>query len=121
MKNAVATARRLLDALENFVAQERILLRAGHYAQMAAVQRRAAPVITRLCELGAEPGVRVLAGRVSALLARRRDNLSGLQERRSFLCEARERAATRRRSLQYLAPYRRAEASVRVKRLNAAV
>jgi hypothetical protein len=121
MKSAVATARRLLDALETFVAQERILLRAGHYAQMAAVQRRAAPVIALLCELGAEPGVGVLAGRVSALLARRRENLSGVLERRNFLAEARQRVATQRRSLRYLAPYRRAEGSSRVKRLNAAV
>jgi hypothetical protein len=121
MKSAVATTHQLLDALENFVAQERILLRAGHYAQMAAVQRRAAPVITLLCELGAEPGVAVLAGRVSALLARRRENLSGVLERRNFLGEARQRVATQRRSLQYLAPYQRAEASARVKRLNAAV
>jgi hypothetical protein len=121
MKNAVATARRLLDALENFVAQERILLRAGHYAQMAAVQRRAAPVIALLCQLGAEPGVGVLAGRMSALLARRRENLSGVLERRTFLCEARERAATRRRTLRYLTSYRRPEGSARIKRLNAAV
>jgi hypothetical protein len=88
---------------------------------MAAVQRRAAPVITRLCQLGAEPGVGILAGRVSELLARRRENLSGVLERRNFLCEARERAATRRRTLHYLTSYRLAEASPRIKRLNAAV
>jgi len=121
MKSAAATARRLLDALETFVMQERILLRAGHYAQMAAVQRRASPVIARLCQLGAEPGVAALAGRVSELLARRRENLSGLEERHTFLSAARERAAARRQRLQYLARYRRPEGASRVNRLNAAV
>jgi hypothetical protein len=121
MKSAVETARRLLDALENFVSQERILLQAGHFAEMAVVQRRATPVITRLCQLGREPGVAALRDRVSALLARRRENLSGLAERHAFLSAARERVAARRQRLQCVAPYRRAEGSVRVKRLNAAV
>jgi hypothetical protein len=121
MKSAAATARRLLDALENFVMQERLLLRAGHFAQMAAVQRRAAPVLLALCQLGGEPGVVALAGRVSALLARRRENLSGLTERHSALTAARERVAARRQRLQCLTPYRRPEGSSRVKRLNAAV
>jgi hypothetical protein len=121
MKSAAETARRLLDALEQFVVQERILLRAGHYAQMAVVQRRATPVLTRLCQLGREPGVAALRGRVSALLERRRENLSGLAERRAWLSAARERVAARRQRLLCVTPYRRAEGAVRVKRLNAAV
>jgi flagellar biosynthesis/type III secretory pathway chaperone len=121
MKSAVDTARRLLVSLENFVEQECILLRSGHYTQMALVQRRAAPVIARLSQLGREPGVAILTARVSALLARRRENLSGLMARRSFLVLARERVAARRQRLQVLAPYRSAEASGRTKRLNAAV
>jgi hypothetical protein len=121
MKSAVQTAGRLLDALENFVQQESILLRAGHFAQMALVQRRAAPVISRLSQLGREPGVAVLGGRVSALLARRRENLSHLMERRAFLGAARERVSAARQRLQILAPYRSAGGSGRIKRLNAAV
>jgi len=123
MKSALETAGRLLDALENFVQQESILLRAGHYAQMALVQRRAAPVILRLSQLGREPGVSALRARVSALLARRRENLSCLSERRAFLGAARERLAARRQRLQVLAPYRSSgpEGSGRFKRLNAAV
>jgi hypothetical protein len=121
MKSAVKTARRLLDALENFVAQERIMLRAGHYAQMAAVQRRAAPVIAALCQLGREPGVADLRDRVSDLLARRRENLSCLTERRTFLYEARERLAARRQRLQFLGSYRNPARLGNIKRLNAAV
>jgi hypothetical protein len=121
MKSPVDTARRLLDALETFFMQERVLLRAGHYAQMAAVQRRAAPVIARLCELAAEPGVASLRARVAELVARRRENLSGLAERHSAARSARERLCSRRQRLQCLTPYRRPEGSFRLKRLNAAV
>jgi hypothetical protein len=121
MKNAVETGRRLLGALEDFVQQESILLRAGHYAQMALVQRRAAPLFARLGELGAEPGVAVLRARVAALLERRRENLSGLAQRRAFLCAARERLAARRQRLQAVAPYRSSAGAARIKQLNAAV
>jgi hypothetical protein len=121
MKSAVETARRLLDTLETFVMQERILLRAGHFTEMAAVQRRASPVIARLCQLGSEPGVASLRGRVVALLARRRENLSCLMERRAFLCEARERLVARRQQLQFVAAYRRPQGVRRIKRLDTSV
>jgi len=121
MKSAAETARRLLGALENFVQQERILLRAGHYAQMAAVQRRASPVLFRLSQLGREPGVAVFRERVAALVARRRENLSGLMERRDALGAVREQLSARRQHLQVLARYRRPEGPSRIKRLNAAV
>jgi hypothetical protein len=121
MKSAVETARRLLAAFEHFVEQEGILLRAGHYAQMAQVQRRAAPVIARLTELGREPGVSILGPLVAAVLARRRENLSTLMQRRAALDAARAELAARRQRLQALAPYRRPSAFSRSRRLNAAV
>jgi hypothetical protein len=121
MRSAVDTARRLLDSLENFVEQECILLRSGHYPQMAVIQRRASPVIARLAQLGREPGVAVLGARVTALLARRRENLSGLMTRRSILVVDRERVAARRHRLQAVAPYRTSGSLGRTKRLNAAV
>ncbi|HVW19628.1 MAG TPA: hypothetical protein VHC86_00290 [Opitutaceae bacterium] len=111
MKTAADTARRLLDTLERFVVQESILLHAGHYSQMAALQRRAAPVIASLCQLGTEPGLSSLGDRVSALLARRRENLSGIAARCAFLRAERDRVSGARQQLRRLVSYRRAPAA----------
>jgi hypothetical protein len=111
MKNAADTARRLLATLEQFVVQESILLHAGHYSQMAAIQRRAAPVIASLCQLGADPAVGLLGDRVAALLARRRENLSGIAARCAFLRAERERIIAGRQRLRRLVSYRGAPAA----------
>ncbi|HEX3730955.1 MAG TPA: hypothetical protein VHV47_14180 [Opitutaceae bacterium] len=110
MKSAADTARRLLGTLERFVVQESILLHAGHYSQMAALQRRAAPVIASLCQLGAEPGVGALGDRIAALLARRRQNLSSIAARCAFLRGERDRVSAGRQRLRRLVSYRRAPA-----------
>jgi len=110
MKTAAETARRLLGTLERFVVQESILLHAGHYSQMAAVQRRAAPVIASLCQLGADPGVAALGERVAALLARRRQNLSCIAARCDFLRTERDRVSAGRQRLRRLVSYRSAPA-----------
>ena len=106
MKTAAETARRLLVTLERFVVRESILLHAGHYSQLAELQRRAAPVIASLCQLGAEPGVAALGDRVSALLARRRENLSRIAARCAFLRAERDRVSVARQGLRRLVSYR---------------
>jgi hypothetical protein len=112
MKNPADTARRLLGTLERFVVQESILLHAGHYSQMAAIQRRAAPVIASLCQLGSEPGVLAGVGdRVAALLARRRENLSGIAARCAFLRAERDRITASRQRLRRVVSYRGAPTS----------
>ena len=121
MKSAVHTAGRLLDALEEFVERESLLLCAHNFVRMVAVQKRAAPLIARLGQLGSEPGVSALQGRVSALLARRRENISRLFEHRAFLVSERERLAAKRRQLRALSSYRPLAVANRAKRLNAAV
>lgn len=113
MNSSLATAERLLGALERFVAQESMLLRAGHYREMAAIQRRASPVIAHLCRLGAEIEARLgcrlgdtaLGGRIAALMARRRENLTGLAARREFLASERVRLAAKANRIKRLTPY----------------
>lgn len=122
MTPALKAARRLVGSLERVVAREGVLLRSGHFAEMAAIQRRASPLIAHLCRLGSEPGVSPAVGeRVSALLARRRDNLSLLAARRTFLAAERARVADRLRRVQFLAPYGGPVRPSRPGRLSAAV
>jgi hypothetical protein len=129
MKSAGQTAVRLLGALEDFASREAVLLQTGQYAQMAEVQRRAGPLIFRLCALAAEPDAAALSERVAALVARRRETMLGLQERRNFVRSERQRLAATSERLRLVSHYGKSLPKLtaesfpisRARRLNAAV
>jgi hypothetical protein len=129
MKPAGQTAARLLTALEDFASREAVLLQTGQYAEMAEVQRRAAPLVFRLCALAAEPGASALADRVAALVGRRRETMLGLQERRNFVRAERQRLAATSERLRLVSRYGKSASKLtadsfpvsRPARLNAAV
>jgi hypothetical protein len=121
-----STVTRLLGALEDLVAQETALLAAGYYRDAIAIQRRAAPVVARLCELGSMPGAATVAirRRVSALLSRRGQSLATLLGRRLTLNAERQRlreARLRLRQVSGYSRYTRGPGRKSSTRLNAAV
>ena len=54
MDAPAATACRLLSALEEFVAQEQILLREQAFVEIVDLREHAVPVVEKLCELATE-------------------------------------------------------------------
>jgi len=54
MSPALATATRLLTALDELLTEETILLRTQDYVEAVAVRERAAPVVEKLCALAAD-------------------------------------------------------------------
>jgi len=121
MTPAGPTVAGLLGALEDFAGREAALLRSGNYAGFAAVRRREAPLIARLCELAPAFNSNELAGRLAALLLLRRQNLSMLQERTAALRAERQRLAERQERLRLVSPYGQAASEGQAARLNAAV
>lgn len=129
MKAALRTAARLLGALEDFAERETVLLRVGDYPGFAAIRRRETPLILRLCEMGVRDDSGALAARLDTLLARRRENLALLQERRIFLTSERQRLEAMGQRLRLVRPYVRStlpssfrrSPEFRAARLNAAV
>jgi hypothetical protein len=109
MKSAASKAAGLLGALQDFSEREAILLRVGDYEGFAAVRRREAPLIARLCELASRVDPQGLSARLAELLDRRRQNLSLLQGRAEYLRSARQRLAVRRERLHLVRPYLRSE------------
>ena len=77
MSRSSQTGLRLADALEDLVHQEAVLLRAGDYPAVAAVQERCAPVVAGLAALAAENDARLIA-RVQSILALRASSLREL-------------------------------------------
>jgi hypothetical protein len=122
MTPAGPTVSGLLGALEEFAEREAVLLGAGDYAGFAAVRRREAPLIARLCELAGAFDSEALSGRLGALLLRRRQNLSMLQERTAFLRAERQRLAETQQRLRQVSPYGQVAPDEQASaRLNAAV
>jgi len=119
-------ALRLLGSIEKFAAQETLALRAGDFSRAQAIQKRAAPVIGRLCHLGAgRPPwwTSALGRRLDAVLALRRESHALVAARREELLAERERLAGVRRRLRSIAPVYAGTAATGRKpaRLNAAV
>lgn len=106
MSPAEATARRLVAALEEFTEQQAFLISVGNASHAHELQRRAAPLIARLCELGAqEPGlVRALGARWDSLMEARRKLQIRLSSRRDRLESERHRLAEARRRVFGVAP-----------------
>jgi hypothetical protein len=126
MAREEAVARRLLDSIEEFAAQETLALRTGDYPRALGIQERAAPVIGRLCHLGAghPPWWTVALGRrLDSVLALRRESQALVAARREELLAESDRLAGARRRLRSIAPaYAGTLASARHSaRLNAAV
>ena len=107
MNPAEHTARRLLGAIEEFAGQEMLALRAGDGRAALAIQTRAAPLIGRLCHLGAgRPGwwTPALGRSLDLILARRRESLAFVAELRERVLAERARIAGTQRCLHAVAP-----------------
>jgi len=74
MATPVQTAGRLLDALEDLVGQETVLLQAADFAAVASLQARTAAIVGELAILALDPPVWAFRPRVDAVIARRRRN-----------------------------------------------
>jgi hypothetical protein len=118
-----ATAGRLLTALEDLVSREAVLLRAGLYPDAIAIQHRATPLVTRLCELASQPGAATAAirRRVAAVLGQRGQSMAALLHRRLSLTAERQRLSEARLRLRQVALYGRTPGRKPVNRINAAV
>ena len=110
MKSTHETAVRLIGALEDFAEREAVMLRAGDFAGFSAVRKRETPLIVHLGELGEVGATRILAKRLEALVDRRREILSMLNDRWGNLSAERGRLAARRERLQWVGPYARISA-----------
>ncbi len=113
---------RLLGALDELVSQEASNVAEGDFEAVAAVQRRAAPVVDEIAALAPEVNNEIARARVAALLARRQHNIdlieTQLETARSELLAVQESMSR----LGRIAPaYGRAEREARggVSRLNA--
>jgi hypothetical protein len=106
MTAAEADARRLVAALEEFTEQQAFSLSVGNAVHAVELQRRAAPLIQRLCELAArEPDLtRAIGVRLDSLFAARRNLQRRLAVRREQVITRRRQIAESRQRLQELAP-----------------
>jgi hypothetical protein len=118
-----ATAGRLLTALEDLVSREAVLLRAGLYPDAIAIQHRATPLVTRLCDLAAQPGAATAAirRRVAAVLGERGRSMAALLHRRLSLTAERQRLSEARLRLRQVALYGQSAGRKPANRINAAV
>jgi|GEM_PF-2019575 hypothetical protein len=113
---------RLLGALDELISQEANNVADGDFEAVAAVQRRAAPVVEEIAALAPEVDNDIARARVAALLARRQHNIdligAQLETARSELMAVQESVSR----LGRIAPaYGRAEGGARggMSRLNA--
>jgi septal ring factor EnvC (AmiA/AmiB activator) len=115
------TALRVMAALEEFTEQQSFSIRVGNCVHAVELQRRAAPLVAKLCELAHDRAVsHLIAPRVDGVLAARARMQAELTSRRRQLTMERKRIAEARRRLQALAPAYGAWFSP-AKRLDAAV
>ncbi|MGH7996793.1 MAG: hypothetical protein ACREFX_10615 [Opitutaceae bacterium] len=106
MSPSESAARRLVAALEEYTDQQALALRVGNCGHAVELQRRAAPLVVRLCALAREPGLAPLLGpRMDRRMEARRGLQKHLSARREALHAARRRIAESRRRLQELAAY----------------
>ncbi len=97
----VATAARLLDAFDELITQENILIRTMDFVEAVQVRERAEPIVAKLCELASEPVAVALRSRLDVLLGRCDQNyrlleahLAKAQEELARLSQARGRLRT---------------------------
>lgn len=122
MNASEIAALRLVASLEEFTAQQALAISVGHAAHAVDLQRRAAPLVERLCELAREPGLaRTIARRLDDLMESRRALQGRLAARRELVNARRQRVALARSRLQSLAPAYGVKSGRAPLRLNAAV
>jgi len=121
--SAITKARRLLAALDEWAQTEELLLGSGQGSRALAAHQRAAPLLSELMPLIADPAVTAaLQPRLTAWLERRRENWRRARQLRTRLLEEGERIAGARMRLARLLPaYHRDGGGVRSRRLTAAV
>jgi uncharacterized protein with PIN domain len=95
---------RLLTALETLVDQEATQVAAGDLGGILKTQKRTAPVVERLAEIGAHSTDAAAHARVAAVLEKRRQSRQHLAEQISRVrCEL-DRARASQRRLAGIAP-----------------
>jgi hypothetical protein len=115
-------AGRLLAALGQFTAEEAIWLRVPDRTRAQAAHDRAAPLLTELGRIAADPAVAAaLRPKLEAWREARRQNRSRIGELRNQLLSEGERIATARLRLAQLLPIYREDRVRRSRRLQAAV
>ena len=112
---------RILSALDELVTQEMVTARAGDYAAVNEIQRRAAPLVETLADLGPDAADAAAQARVAGLLARRQHNIDFIE---SQLATARAELLAVQTStgrMARIAPaYARAEGTSYARRFHAA-
>jgi hypothetical protein len=119
MKNRPRRFSRLVDALDELVRQERSTLEAGEFGDVAAIQRRAAPIISELVDLGSDAADATARAHVAAVLSRRQHNIDFLESQLATTRAELLAIQTSEQRLARLAPaYARPEPGT-LRRLNA--
>lgn len=85
METPLATAKRLLVALEELVLDETILIRTRDFSGAVEIRVRANELIEKFCSLASEPSVEALRPRVHALIERCNQNQLFVEEQRAQL------------------------------------
>jgi hypothetical protein len=104
METPLATATRLIVALEELVMEETILVRTMDFSAAVEVRDRAAPLVEKLCELAGNPEVQSLRPRIGALLNRCDQNHQFIEEQRVKLQSELNRVTEARGRLRVFAP-----------------
>ncbi len=120
METPLATATRLLTALEELVMQETLLIRTMDFVEAVGVQERATPLVEKLCALATDPTVAQLSGRVAGLLDRWSQSYHFLDSQLNRLQSELDRVNEARVRLRRVAPAYRGEVAVTESRLNTA-
>jgi len=120
MATPLATAERLLTALEELVMQETLLIRTMDFVEAVDVRERSAPLVAELCALAEDPAVRQLRPRVDGLLDRCSQNHHFLDGQLLRLQGELDRVTTARGRLRGVAPAYRSGGVVNESRLNTA-
>jgi hypothetical protein len=104
METPLATATRLLTALEELVMQEAILIRTMDFVEAVEVRERTAPLVEKLCALAPDPAVAALRPRIDGLLERCGQNYHFLDGQLTRLQGELDRVTEARGRLRRVAP-----------------
>lgn len=80
METRLQRGRRLLAALSELASQEAVLVRSLDLVEALQLAERAAPLVTEVCGLAAEPDAAEIRPAVAALVERRRRSSACLEE-----------------------------------------
>ncbi|MBI2517604.1 MAG: hypothetical protein HYV95_11940 [Opitutae bacterium] len=120
METPLQTAKRLITALEELVAQEAANLRNLDLVEAVQVTERAAPLVQKLGELANEPGVAPLRPRVEALIIQRQQSTQMLDSHLARMQSELRRIDEARARLSKVAPAYGSGGAPAVSRLNTA-